>query len=524
MHIAKQSTAANLIVGPILDSTGAEYASAVIGDLSIAKHDATTLTALASAATLTYLANGMYSLVTTTGNTDTLGRARISCNKSTYQMPPVYLMILPATVYDAIVTNATNATGGLLAATAAVSAVAGYVGASGAAINGTNANTLSSHDPGATLGTSTLTQAQVTGGAYALNHASFAFASALDFTTTQKSATLARVTLVDTTTTNTDMRGTDSAALAATALSTATWTATRAGYLDNLSGGAVMLASSYSAPPSAATISAQVASDLAAAHGSGSWATATGFSTLDAAGVRSAVGLATANLDTQLVDLPTVAEFEARTLVSASYGTAANQAIIAAYLDTEVAAILAAVDTEVGAIKAKTDQLTFTVANQVDANTLTIVGTADDAVLSAIAALNNLSAAQVNAECDSALSDAGVTTARMAALADWIDGGRLDLLLDAILDDTGTAGVALSAAICNKIADHVRRSTQANVEASSDGDTLSKSSQYGAIQQIQKSNTTDTAGLLTIKKTDGTTLGTLTLTSDAAGEPLTGVS
>jgi hypothetical protein len=73
-------------------------------------------------------------------------------------------------------------------------------------------------------GLSTLTQTQVTGGAYALNSASFAFNAGLDFTTTQKAATLARVTLVDTTTTNTDMRGTDNAALAATALSTATWT------------------------------------------------------------------------------------------------------------------------------------------------------------------------------------------------------------------------------------------------------------------------------------------------------------
>lgn len=40
---------------------------------------------------------------------------------------------------------------------------------------------------------------------------------------------------------------------------------------------------------------------------------------LDAAGVRGAVGLAAANLDTQLADLPTVAEFEARTLPSADY-------------------------------------------------------------------------------------------------------------------------------------------------------------------------------------------------------------
>lgn len=38
-----------------------------------------------------------------------------------------------------------------------------------------------------------------------------------------------------------------------------------------------------------------------------------------AASIRTAVGLAAANLDTQLADLPTVAEFEARTLVAANY-------------------------------------------------------------------------------------------------------------------------------------------------------------------------------------------------------------
>lgn len=40
---------------------------------------------------------------------------------------------------------------------------------------------------------------------------------------------------------------------------------------------------------------------------------------LDAAGVRAAIGLASANLDTQLADIPTVAEFNARSLPSADY-------------------------------------------------------------------------------------------------------------------------------------------------------------------------------------------------------------
>jgi hypothetical protein len=98
----KQSTAATLIVGPILDSTGAEFTTAVIGDLSLSKNGGT-LTALASAATLTHIANGQYTLVMTTGNLDTLGRAQITCNKATYQMPAVNLMVVPAMVFDSMV-------------------------------------------------------------------------------------------------------------------------------------------------------------------------------------------------------------------------------------------------------------------------------------------------------------------------------------------------------------------------------------------------------------------------------------
>lgn len=123
---AKQSTAVSYIVGPILDSTGAEYASAVIGDLSISKNGGT-LTAMASAATLTYIANGQYTLAMTTGNTDTPGTFRVSVNKATYQMPPMERMVLPATVYDALTTNATNATGGFATATATITALSGAV-------------------------------------------------------------------------------------------------------------------------------------------------------------------------------------------------------------------------------------------------------------------------------------------------------------------------------------------------------------------------------------------------------------
>lgn len=48
------------------------------------------------------------------------------------------------------------------------------------------------------------------------------------------------------------------------------------------------------------------------------------------------------------------------------------------------------------------------------------------------------------ADTDS-LDTTKITTARAAVLSDLIDGGRLDLLIDAILDDTGTTGVVITA-------------------------------------------------------------------------------
>lgn len=95
-----------------------------------------------------------------------------------------------------------------------------------------------------------------------------------------------------------------------------------------------------------------------------------GLSTLDAAGVRTAVGLASANLDTQL--------------------TAIDD-----FLDTEVAAI-----------KAKTDQLTFTVANVVDANSLRISGSSESADR-----LERSTLAIVTGTCDAG----GTTTAIIAS-------------------------------------------------------------------------------------------------------------
>lgn len=66
------------------------------------------------------------------------------------------------------------------------------------------------------------------------------------------------------------------------------------------------------------------------------------------------------SLVTAVADIPTTAEFEARTLAAASYA-----------LESSVQTV----DGNVDAIKTKTDQLTFTVANVLDSNILYVNGT-----------------------------------------------------------------------------------------------------------------------------------------------------
>ena len=125
------------------------------------------------------------------------------------------------------------------------------------------------------------------------------------------------------------MRGTNSAALAATALSTAVWTGTKAGYID------IAISS----------------------RGTGT--------ALDAAGVRSAVGLASANLDTQLNAIPTTpmrGTDSANTTVPDVAGTAAGlhgttDGLVGALNDLDAAGVRTAVglasaslDTQLSAI------------------------------------------------------------------------------------------------------------------------------------------------------------------------------
>lgn len=99
-----------------------------------------------------------------------------------------------------------------------------------------------------------------------------------------------------------------------------------------------------------------------------------GLSTLDAAGVRTAVGLASANLDTQLDTIDNFLDTEIAAIKAKTDNLPSDPAdasdIASAFstVNSTLTTIAGYLDTEIAAIKAKTDGLTFTVAGYVDSN------------------------------------------------------------------------------------------------------------------------------------------------------------
>jgi hypothetical protein len=105
-----------------------------------------------------------------------------------------------------------------------------------------------------------------------------------------------------------------------------------------------------------------------------------------------------------------------------------------------VAAVTGAVGSVTGAVGSVTGNVGGNVVGSVGSVTGLTASNLDATISS------RATPAQVNTEVDTALSDVGVTLARMGALTDWIDGGRLDLLLDGVVADNPnrpTRGVQL---------------------------------------------------------------------------------
>ena len=87
----------------------------------------------------------------------------------------------------------------------------------------------------------------------------------------------------------------------------------------------------------------------------------------------------------------------------------------------------------------------------------------------------------------------------------------------------GIAAASIASAAAAKIADVVLRRSWASASASSDGDTLSFRSLLGAVAKLVNKVAVSGSTLTVYKEDDATSLGTQTVTADAAAEPIVSV-
>jgi hypothetical protein len=106
--IARQSTAFETAIGPVLDADGVAVTDCVVGDFKLKKTTGN-FAALNGSATLTHVSAGMYDLVLTTSDTDTVGVCVVAIDDTTNACHPLYLQVVEEVIYDALF--AASATG-----------------------------------------------------------------------------------------------------------------------------------------------------------------------------------------------------------------------------------------------------------------------------------------------------------------------------------------------------------------------------------------------------------------------------
>lgn len=109
--IARQSTALELSIGPVLDADGVAVTGGVVGDFKIKKTTGN-FAALNGSATLTHVSAGTYDLVLTTSDTDTVGLCSIAIDDTTNACAPIYLQVIEEAIYDAMYAASANAFAG----------------------------------------------------------------------------------------------------------------------------------------------------------------------------------------------------------------------------------------------------------------------------------------------------------------------------------------------------------------------------------------------------------------------------
>ena len=100
MTVLRQSTARTILVGPILDSSGAAKTDEVVGNVRATKNG--TVGTLDGSATLTHDHAGKYKLALTANDTDTVGVLQISLTSGTNDMPVVHTNVVEEAIFDAI--------------------------------------------------------------------------------------------------------------------------------------------------------------------------------------------------------------------------------------------------------------------------------------------------------------------------------------------------------------------------------------------------------------------------------------
>jgi hypothetical protein len=193
---------------------------------------------------------------------------------------------------------------------------------------------------------------------------------------------------------------------------------------------------------------------------------------LDAAGTRAALGMASANLDTQIAALATAAALsdlsdgisasftalqshgDSAWATATGFSTLGSSDVSAAVWDVAMADHLGAGTTGDAIFQAGVH------APSADSKA--------DTILADIAALNNLSAADVKTQADQALADAGVTTARMS---------HLDADVSSRASQPSVDGLAIPTAADN--ADAVLAATYEGSETVQDHFRLARAALYG---------------------------------------------
>lgn len=248
---------------------------------------------------------------------------------------------------------------------------------------------------------------------------------------------------------------------------------------------------------------------------------------LDAAGVRAAIGLASANLDTQLADLPTVAEFEARTLVAANYFDPTTDAVATVTTLTNLPAITANWLTAAGLATDAVAEIQSGLATA--ANLATVAGYLDTEIAAILADTNELQTNQGNwLTATGFATPTNVTDAQTAIIAQ-VDANETKI--DTLTTTVGAAGAGLTA---------LATAAELAKVPKSDGSATWNATALASIQQeatdalyaappsngagvaplsvsyfaMAAFNYTRTDSLLTVKSDDGTTQDTHTLTED----------